>query len=136
MRLEKITTRDRQPASLFQTRDQGSQLDRPDHACPEIRIERADLVPERSELEAGIEPTGDVGMVQSTEAEKPGIESIAEKPIAMQTARATTRQTSPDSRVRTMIKHSMITPPGWNTTFQRILPLLHRLHLIVQGRRS
>ena len=79
VRLEKITTRDRQPASLFQTRDQGSQLDRPDHACPEIRIERADLVPERSELEAGIEPTGDVGMVQSTEAEKPGIESIAEE---------------------------------------------------------
>ena len=79
VRLEKITTRDRQPASLFQTRDQGSQLDRPDHACPEIRIERADSVPERSELEAGIEPTGDVGMVQSTEAEKPGIESIAEE---------------------------------------------------------
>ncbi|MGO8900357.1 MAG: hypothetical protein ACLQU5_18710 [Isosphaeraceae bacterium] len=79
VRLEKITTRDRLPASLFQTRDQGSQLDRPDHACPEIRIERADLVPERSELEAGIEPTGDVGMVQSTEAEKPGIESVAEK---------------------------------------------------------
>lgn len=79
VRLEKITTRDRQPASLLQTGDQGSQLDRPDHACPEIRIERADLVPERSELEAGIEPTGDVGMVQSTEAEKPGIESIAEE---------------------------------------------------------
>jgi len=79
VRLEKITTRDRQPASLFQTRDQGSQLDRPDHACPEIRTERADLAPERSELEAGIEPTGDVGMVQSTEAEKPGIESIAEE---------------------------------------------------------
>ena len=79
MRLEKITTRDRQPASLLQTGDQGSQLDRPDHACPEIRIERADLAPERSELEAGIEPTGDVGMVQSTEAEKPGIESIAEE---------------------------------------------------------
>ena len=79
VRLEKITTRDRQPASLFQTRDQGSQLDRPDHACPEIRIERADLVPERSELEAGIEPTGDVGTVQSIEAEKPGIASIAEE---------------------------------------------------------
>jgi tetratricopeptide (TPR) repeat protein len=79
VRLEKITTRDRQPASLLQTGDQGSQLDRPDHACPEIRIERADLAPERSELEAGIEPTGDVGMVQSTEAEKPGIESIAEE---------------------------------------------------------
>ncbi len=77
VRLEKITTRDRQPGSLFQTRDQGSQLDQPDHACPEICIERADRAPERSELEAGIEPTGDVGMVQSTEAEKPGIESIA-----------------------------------------------------------
>ncbi len=78
VRPEKITTRDRQPVSLFQTRDRGSQLDRSDHACPEIRIERADDVPEQSEPEAGIEPSGDPGMAQATQAEKPGIESIAE----------------------------------------------------------
>lgn len=79
VRPEKITTRDRQPASLLQTRDQGSQLDRSDHLCPEIRIERADDVPERSEPEAGIEPSGDRGMVQSTKAEKLGTKSTAEE---------------------------------------------------------
>jgi len=79
VRPEKITTCDRQPASLLQTRDQGSQLDRSDHLCPEIRIERADDVPERSEPEAGIEPSGDPGMVQSTKPEKLGIKSTAEE---------------------------------------------------------
>src|SRR5271157_1746975 len=79
VRPERITTRDRQPASLLQTRDQGAQLGRSDHVCPEIRIERADDVPERSEPEAGIEPSGDPGMVQSTKAEKLGIKSTAEE---------------------------------------------------------
>jgi len=79
VRPEKITTRDWQPVSLFQARDQGSRLDRSDHGCPEIRIERADDVPERSEPKVGIEPCGGRGMVQSTEAEKPGIESIADE---------------------------------------------------------
>jgi hypothetical protein len=38
--------------------------------------------------------------------------------------------------VRVMIKHSTITPLGWNPTFQGILSLLQRLQSIIQGWRS
>jgi len=75
-KLETLTRLDRQPASSIRTRDQVSRIDWLDRACPEIRIERADDVPEQPQPGTAIEPAVDTGVVQLAETENPAIDAI------------------------------------------------------------